>query len=151
MSEEYNVEIINLRENAFKLIWNHNKEIGRSLSDEELTQGIYKFLAKGNAIAIIKEETIIAFLVLYCYFEDTREAYICNVYVMEQYRRKYLAEKMILRAIDICEEKQFKSIHLHVSESNIPAVSLYRKLGFSFTDGYRDAEREMVLRLYACI
>lgn len=147
MEEEYRVEIINYRKDAFELIWNHNKEIGRNLSDEELKQGICKFLEKGNTIAVINEGKIIAFLMLYCNSYDTREAYICNLYVLEQYRRKKLAERMMVKAIDICLEKHFKSIHLHVAESNGSAILLYKKLGFCFTSGYRDTDREMVLKL----
>lgn len=151
MNEVYKVELINQRKDAFELIWNHNKEIGRTLSDEELKQGIEKFIDKGNPIAVIDTGRIIAFLMLYCNSYDTLEAYICNVYVHEQYRRKHLAEIMVKRAIGICKEKQFKSICLHVSERNEPAIALYKKLGFSFTDGYRNADREMVLRLDDCI
>ena len=145
--KEYKAKLINRRIDAFELIWNHNKEIGRKLSDEELTHGIKKFIDKGNAIAVIEEEKIIAFMVLYCNDYDTFDAYICNLYVLKQYRRKHLAEKMMKMAVEICKENQFKTIHLHVSESNKPAVNLYKKLGFSFIEGYRNTKREMELRL----
>lgn len=144
---EYTVEIINQREDAFQLMWDHNREIGRTLSDEELKRGIEKFIDKGNAIAVIRDGIIIAFLLLYCNDYDTLQAYICNVYVLEQYRRKHMAESMMRKAIEICKEKQFRSVHLHASESYAPAVALYRKLGFSFADGYRGADREMILEL----
>ncbi len=147
MNEEYKAELINQRSDAFELMWNHNREIGRTLSDEELKLGIEKFIDKGNAIAIIKDEKIIAFLMLYCNAYDTLAAYICNVYVLEQYRRKHCADTMMRMAIEICKEKQFTTVHLHVAESNEPAVALYKELGFSFTDGYREADKEMVLRL----
>jgi ribosomal protein S18 acetylase RimI-like enzyme len=147
MNDNYNVEIINQRNDAYELIWNHNKEIERAISDEELKRGIEKFIDKGNVIAVIKEEKIIVFMVLYCNSYDTLEAYICNLYVLEQYRRNHLADKMIKKAIKICEENHFVTIHLHVSEDNEPAVALYKKHGFSFTEEYRNAERGMKLRL----
>lgn len=147
MYEEYKAELINQRDDAFDLIWNHNKEIGRNLPDEELRQGIEKFIDKGNAIAVLKEDRVIAFMVLYCNSYDTLKAYICNVYVLEQYRRKHCAEKMMKMAVEICMKNHFKAIDLHVAESNAPAVSLYKKLGFYFTDNYRNTDREMELRL----
>ena len=54
---------------------------------------------------------------------------------------------MIKKAIEICKNKHFKSIHLHVAEENVPAVSLYTKLGFSFINKYRDNDREMILNI----
>ena len=138
---------INDLSNAEQLLWNHNKEIGRKLSDEELQVGIRKFIDKGEVIGFVENERITAMLVLYCYNFDTLQAYICNVYVLDEYRGKHLSECMIEKAIEICRSKGFKTICLHVSESNIPAVKTYKKLGFVFTDGFRGTDREMILRL----
>ena len=138
---------INDLDNAEQLLLDHNREIGRDLEESELIAGIHKFLTKGDALGFVENNHICAMLNLYCNMYDTLEAYICNVYVLEEYRGNHYAERMMEKAIQICKKKGFKSIHLHVSESNIPAVALYRKLGFSFTESFRGSNREMVLNL----
>lgn len=141
----YEVLRINDLKNAEQLLIDHNKEIGRDLKEEELIAGVNKFLTKGEVLGFVENDHVLAMLNLYCYMYETLEAYICNVYVLEEYRGRHFAEKMMRKAIEICKNKRFKSIHLHVSESNAPAVALYKKLGFFFTDGYREMDREMVL------
>ncbi len=138
---------INDLENAEQLLWNHNKEIGRTLSDQELIDGIRKFISKGEIIGLVENDRIAAMLVLYCNNFDTLEAYICNVYVMGEYRGNHLTQQMVGKAIELCILKGFQSIHLHVSEDNVPAVKTYKKMGFVFSDGYRGTDREMILRL----
>ena len=143
----YDLIRINDLENAEQLLWSHNKEIGRTLSDEELLAGIRKFIEKGEVLGCVENNRIIAMLVLYCYDRQTLQAYICNVYVLDEYRGRHLSERLIEKAIDICRLKGFKTICLHVAENNIPAVKTYEKLGFAFTDGFRGTDREMVLVL----
>ena len=126
-------ECINEYPNAFELIWKHNKEIGRELSDEDLEVGINKFLNKGNVISILDDNHIVAFLMLYCNNYETLGAYICNVYVLDKYRGCNLSKKLMDKAIAICKEKNFKKINLHVDRDNDVAISLYEKYGFSFT------------------
>lgn len=138
---------INDLDNAEFLLIEHNKEIGRELTDQELIIGIRKFLVNGDVLGIVENNHVIAMLNLYCNNYDTLQAYICNVYVLEQYRGNHLAERMMLDAITICKNRKFKSIHLHVAENNKPAVISYKKLGFEFADGKRGNDREMVLIL----
>ena len=131
-AENYQVKLVNNEKDAFSLIWNHNKEIGRTLSDEELRKGIEKFIKCGCPIAIIENNKIIAFLMLYCNNISTLEAYICNVYVIDSYRGKGLSNLLLEKAINICEQKNFVKIKLHVAENNIVAIQLYKKYGFHF-------------------
>lgn len=142
-------ERINDYNNAFELIWNHNKEIGRNLSDEELREGIEKFIKFGNVIAIIENSKIIAFLMLYCNNRETLEAYICNVYVLNEYRGLGLSNKLLEKAIDICEKNRFKTIKLHVAENNFTAIQLYKKYGFTANGNVKDdGERQLEMIKY---
>lgn len=137
-------EIINKREDAFCLIWNHNKEIGRTLSDEELKSGIQKFIDKGNVIAVIDQGKIIAFLMLYCNNYETLEAYICNVFVLEQFRGMGLSKLLMDKAIEICVQNGFKTIRLHVGEDNETAINLYKYYSFEPNGKYKDnGERQI--------
>lgn len=147
---KYYAEVINSRTDAFDLIWKHNKEIGRSLSDEELERGIHKFIDHGNVISIIENNRIIAFLMLYCNNYETLEAYICNVYVLKPYRGVGLSKLLMDKAIDICVANKFETIKLHVAEDNYNAVGLYKAYAFEADGNIKDdGERliEMIKRL----
>lgn len=58
------------------------------------------------------------------------ESDMMNVAVAPAYRRQKLAENLILKLIDMLNDRQSKSLTLEVRVSNIPAISLYEKLGF---------------------
>ena len=131
------IEINNFA-NAYELIWNHCKEIGRDLTDEELDLGIKKFLAKAHVLAIVRNNHILAFSILYCNNYDTLQAYICNVFVLQEYRGLGYSSKLISKAIEICKAKNFKTIALHVKEDNMPAVNLYKKFGFVYTGNHKN-------------
>ncbi|RHM62813.1 MULTISPECIES: GNAT family N-acetyltransferase [Coprobacillaceae] len=140
-------ERINEYENAFDLIWNHNKEIGRTLSDDELKKGIEKFLNFGNVISIVDDNRIVAFLMLYCNNIETLEAYICNVYVLNEYRGLGLSKKVLEKAISVCKSKHFTTIKLHVAKDNITAINLYEQYGFLATGNNKENDNELQMEM----
>ena len=124
---------INDLDNAEKLLYRHNREIGREISDEELNCGIKKFLEKGEVLGYIDKGKIVAMLNLYCNNHETLSAYICNVFVLKEYRGCRYSETLFEKAIAICKKNQFKNIRLHVSIDNHVAIHIYKKIGFNFT------------------
>lgn len=58
------------------------------------------------------------------------EADMMNIAVAPAYRRKKIAEKLVLSLIEMLNKKGAKSLTLEVRVSNAPAISLYEKLGF---------------------
>ena len=54
------------------------------------------------------------------------EGYVTNVATLPEYRRQGVATRLIERAL----ENDMEFITLEVRESNIPAISLYERLGF---------------------
>ena len=138
---------INDLDNAKELLYNHNKEIGRTLTDEELRNGIDKFLTFGNVLGFINNNRIVAMINLYCNNLETLNAYICNLYVLDDYRRKHLGKKLVDSAINIARKREFKNIYLHVFKNNHAAIKLYESFGFVFTGNTKDDNLEMVLKL----
>lgn len=59
------------------------------------------------------------------------EAHITNIAIAKQHRRKRYAEALLKRIIDDCYLEKVKYITLEVRVSNIPAINLYTKYGFS--------------------
>ena len=58
------------------------------------------------------------------------EADMMNVAVESQYRRKGIAEQLVLSLIEALKEKDATQLTLEVRASNAPAINLYEKLGF---------------------
>lgn len=65
------------------------------------------------------------------YWQILEEAHITTLAVHPNYRNKQLAQILMLTLIDDCYKQMIKYITLEVRESNVAAISLYEKLGFS--------------------
>ena len=59
------------------------------------------------------------------------ETHITTIAVSPEYRRKHIGEALILKILGDCYESKIKYLTLEVRESNIPAIELYKKYGFS--------------------
>ena len=59
------------------------------------------------------------------------ESDMMNIAVAPQYRRKGIAQGLVSRLVEMLKEKGNQSLSLEVRVSNIPAVSLYEKMGFT--------------------
>lgn len=59
------------------------------------------------------------------------ETDMMNVAVHPDYRRKGIAEQLVLCLVEELKRMQSHSLTLEVRASNIPAQNLYKKLGFS--------------------
>ena len=59
------------------------------------------------------------------------EGYISNVAVSPECRRLGIADKLIESLIKRANERNLSFVTLEVRESNLPAIELYRKNGFS--------------------
>lgn len=59
------------------------------------------------------------------------EAHITNIAISSDFRRRKYGEALLKRIIDDCYLEKIKYITLEVRVSNIPAINLYTKYGFS--------------------
>lgn len=59
------------------------------------------------------------------------ETDMMNIAVHPDYRRRGIAEKLILALVDGLKERQSRCLTLEVRQSNEPAKTLYKKLGFA--------------------
>lgn len=136
-----NITRLNNYPNAKLLIYNYCRGIGSQLSDEELFDWIDKILSIGDPLCILEDEKIIAFLLLYCNKYDTLEAYICNVYVLEDCRGRGLSKILVDYAISICSARHFNVVNLDVACDNLPAIRTYQKCFFKESQEYlKDGE-----------
>lgn len=62
--------------------------------------------------------------------ERHRQPYISNLAVLPMWRRRGIAQKLLLGAEGIVQVWGYQRIHLHVMESNQPARNLYQQLNY---------------------
>lgn len=66
-----------------------------------------------------------------CLWKILDEIQISNIAVSPEYRRRGIGEKMMEKTLNLAAKKDFRRISLDVRVSNLPAVSLYKKFGFT--------------------
>ncbi len=74
-----------------------------------------------------ENETILAYI---GFWQIIDEAHITTLAVHPDYRRKQLAQVLLIQAIKDCYKNMVKYITLEVRESNLPAILLYEKFLF---------------------
>ena len=81
----------------------------------------------------------------------SEKGHVISLAVMPHARRKGIAEKLLRKAIEAIKNKGVKEVYLEVRISNIPAINLYRKLGFKIAKRipryYADGEDAYVMLL----
>lgn len=120
---------------------------GRKLSDEEVIQGMQKFIDKGNVVGCLFENKLYGMLNVYCNFVETGDAYLNNVEVLKEYRGLGLSKGLLRIAYDIVKEYHFNSVSLDVAEDNTVAIGLYKKEGFFFTGNKREYKGQILLEM----
>lgn len=70
----------------------------------------------------------VAFINYYIMYERTE---IININVLEEYQNQKIASKLLEYMVNDCISHNVKNITLEVKETNIKAIHLYEKFGFS--------------------
>ena len=84
-----------------------------------------------------------------CFWTVFDEAHLANIAVAPSVRRQGWATYMLRFCLRFLRRRRIKRLFLEVRESNLPALRLYKKLGF-LVDGrrrgyYRDTKEDAIL------
>ena len=81
----------------------------------------------------------------------TKKGHVISIAVLPNHHRKGIGHKLIKEAIKEMEKYKAKECYLEVRESNIPAITLYKKLGFqpakTNRNYYADGEDAVVMAI----
>lgn len=117
MKEEHLDDVMVVENLSFKIPWSRNSFL------EELTS---------NELAIyfvaISDGKVIGYGGLWRIFD---EGHITNIAVHPEFRRCGAASKIMDKILEVCDEKDIKSLTLEVRRSNSAAQKLYVKYGFT--------------------
>ncbi len=109
-------KIGNILQNEFDDFWNTN-----ILRSEILSENHKYIVAKSDSGEILGFAGILINV-------DVVE--IMNIVVKKKYRKQGIGESLLLELIEISKKTNLEYINLEVNELNLPAINLYKKLGF---------------------
>jgi ribosomal-protein-alanine N-acetyltransferase len=80
-----------------------------------------------------------------------KKGHVVSISLLENHRGKYIGEALMVEGINGVVARKGDEIYLEVRTSNLPAISLYRKLGFQtksiLKSYYRDGEDANLMAL----
>ncbi len=134
-----------IKQSDVKTIVEDEKRIfGDSLGEGTLLNGISNDMYR--YFVCEEDEKIISYIGLWI---DSNIAQVLNFYVNEEYRNKGYGKKMLEYALEYLDSLDVNTISLEVRPSNLNAIDLYEKYGFSYSHKrkyyYNDGEDAYVL------
>jgi ribosomal protein S18 acetylase RimI-like enzyme len=69
---------------------------------------------------------------------DAEIIYLSSIQLEPQYRHSKLIVHLIDKFIETVSEESFKGFETNVQKNNLPAIRLYRKIGFTFEENPRN-------------
>ena len=94
---------------------------------------IAQLLSGYNSIALIArvEGQIVGFVIGEIYIDGrVLQGHICTIEILPNFRRRGIGEKLLQEIEELFKQKKVKASALEVREDNVPAIELYRKLGY---------------------
>lgn len=94
---------------------------------------IAQLLRSYNSIGLLAraEGQIVGFAIGDIYVDGrVLQGHICTIEVLPNFRRRGIGEKLLQEIEVIFRQKRVRASALEVREDNIPAIGLYRKLGY---------------------
>lgn len=89
-----------------------------------------KIYEKAISFEAWDEDILIGLLAAY-FDERNHTAFVTNVSLLKNYKRRGIASKLILLCTDYAKQNKIKEIRLEVNRNNVEAVALYRSNNFS--------------------
>ena len=114
--EEESLYIDKLSELFSKILT--SKSVKEDIKNNQFTNYL-TYLINGEPVAFIN------------YYIMYERAEIININVLEEYQNQKIASKLLEHMVNECISHNVKNITLEVKETNIKAIHLYEKFGFS--------------------
>lgn len=132
-----NTEIIAIRTSEY-LSENLALQISNSLWEQPDIAGLrsmlYFFKSETDYFNVIAQSSSDDFVGRLCCIQNIDDPtlwYYGDLFVVENHRRKHIAEKMITTAFDLLKDKGCKTVRTYVDPQNTSSLELQKKLGFT--------------------
>lgn len=103
---------------------------------------VQNYLRKIDEFSIFEKyyikNNLAGFISFYCNNKESKEAFITLVLIDKSYRGIGIAQKLIIKVIDIIKKQGFLKCGLEVKADNLNAIKLYSKI--EFFENYRKGD-----------
>ena len=89
-----------------------------------------KLFEKATLALKWEENEIVAMVAGYTENLCNELAYISVVATVKEAQGRGYSKENILEFLEICKDKGIKAVHLYTTKNNMPAIKLYKKIGF---------------------
>lgn len=126
-----------MKEAVYTFLKEIDNDFPTPLTDKvDLTEYANKISDRAEILSVVKDNKIVACVVLYCNDIADCRAYIPLVGVLRQYRGLGLAKGLVRTAIRLAKSRGFNILGIHTE--NDSALQLYKSIGFEIKQsGYR--------------
>ena len=100
-------------------------------------------MERKDIIYVAEDDEVVAFLSIEIHHEPKDYIYLDDFIVTETYRNMGIGTKLIRSAEAYARKNRIETVLLHVEKTNIPAMNLYDRLGYSI---YRDDRNRFLMK-----
>jgi len=106
---------------------------------EDMGAYVEKIVTYSDIFVAVDGEVDVGILSIYCNGGRTQKAFITTIGVDSRYKKKGIAEELLLLAINHIKKKGFLVIGLEVNKNNLRAIGFYKKNGFLINKELNDS------------
>ncbi|MBN1331041.1 MAG: GNAT family N-acetyltransferase [Candidatus Heimdallarchaeota archaeon] len=115
--------------NSFNELWPGGFGGGVPYTEERVHDWLDKSSALADLIAIDGDGELCGYCGLYPHWRDKEAAYISILGVTPKAKGMKFGKRLLLKALEIAEQKGISRVDLHTWSGNLDAVPLYKKIG----------------------
>ena len=97
---------------------------------QDLLEFSKKLLKRATLVPVWHEDKIVSMVAGYTENITDNMAYISIVATTKEAMGMGYGKRVVKEFIEICRDKKISAVHLYAVPTNLPAVNLYKKLGF---------------------
>ncbi|MHA1743509.1 MAG: GNAT family N-acetyltransferase [Candidatus Heimdallarchaeota archaeon] len=115
--------------NEFNKLWPGGFGGGVPYTAERVHDWLDKTSAIADLLAVDEDGELCGYCGLYPHWRDEKAAYISILGVIPKVKGQRFGKRLLLKALEIAEEKGITRVDLHTWSGNLDAVPLYKKVG----------------------
>lgn len=120
------------KDKLFDFLCKIDKEFTPSLSEIiDISEYSEKLYSNAYLFEAWDCDELVAFVAMYANNKETKKAFITLVYCVETHRRQGITNNLLNLAFSYLKKISFNSVFLKCVLDNIPALNMYKKLGFN--------------------
>ncbi|WP_375234783.1 GNAT family N-acetyltransferase [Winogradskyella sp.] len=126
-----------MKDHLIDLLERINSEFSGKLISSGIEEYVSKLISKSVINTEYQNDDLIGFIAFYANNTESRIGFMSMLAIDEIYRGNSIAERLIFKAENYLKNNNFKYFDLEVLKTNVSAIALYKKSGFSVFEEYK--------------